>query len=384
MKNLITLLAMFLAVALRPAVANTPDTNQTKPAATAPIIIPQVINVVAKKIDTVDKRHNGARRIAYAGDLIMVRLIHAQEFLNQRPLDKSKLILYAEGMELNGISSDVFNNINKNALQGVDSIWIPFKLARDTSTKQAWDYLYRITRWDKTHLRVHISMGWEGMFPVQVTSKDYNNTQIEIVFFQQWAFIAWLLLYIAIVGIFLYLAIRSDMLRDCDDGPYSLAQAQLAFWTILIIGSFIYTLILTDITSSLNSSILFLLGISITTNGTAVFIDYYKKKDRDTLKPKVSKGFWRDILGDGDTIVVQRVQNAAWTLVLGLYLIYYTISNKTLPTYPDTLLYLTGISSLAYVAGKPAENKKPAGNVNPNNNPPPQQPPGNVNAPPAN
>lgn len=382
MKNLITLLALLLAVIiLKPAMANIPDTNQTKPAATAPIVIPQVINVVAKKIDTVDKKHNGARRIAYAGDLIMVQLVHVKEFLNQRPLDKSKLILYAEGVELKGISSDVFNNISKNAVQTADSIWIPFKLVRDTSTKAAWDCLYRITRWDKTHLRVHISVGWEGMFPVQVPTKNYNNTQIEIVFFQQWAFIAWLLLYIAIVGIFLYLAISSDMLRDCEDGPYSLAQAQLAFWTILIIGSFIYTLILTDITSSLNSSILLLLGISITTNGTASYIDYYKKKDRATLKPKVSKGFWRDILGDGDTIVVQRVQNAAWTLVLGLYLIYYTICNKTLPTYPDMLLYLTGISSLAYVANKPAENKKPA--QNPNGDPP-QQPPGNVDAPHAN
>lgn len=381
MKKVIRLLALLLAIVTsRSVAANIPDSNQTKTNIPSPaqILVPQVISVVAKKIDTVDKTHNGARRIAYAGDLIMVRLIHAQAFLNQRPLDKSKLILYAEDVELKGISSDVFNSVNKNAIQGADSIWIPFKLVRDTTTKTAWDCLYRITRWNKTHLNVHISVGWEGMFPVKVASKDYSNTLIEIVFFQEWAFISWLLLYIVIVGLFLYLAISSDMLRDCDDGPYSLAQAQLAFWTILIIGSFIYTLILTDITSSLNSSILFLLGISIAANGTASYIDYYKKKDRATLKQKVSKGFWRDILGDGDTIVVQRVQNAAWTLVLGLYLIYYTISNKTLPTYPDTLLYLTGISSLAYVANKPTENKKPAGN------PPIQQPNSNVDPPPAN
>jgi hypothetical protein len=323
-------------------------------------ISPEVINVVAKKIDTVDHKRNGARKSAHAGDLIMVQLLHPKEFLDERPTDQSKLILYADGIELKGISSDLFNGVSKSMVAPTDSIWIPFKLTRDTTTKAAWDCLYRITRWDKTHLGVHVSLGWQGMFPVKVETKYYTNTQIDIVFFDQWEFFAWLLLYIVIVTVFIALAVRSSMLRSCDNGPYSLAQSQLAFWTILIIGSFIYTLILTDITSSINSSILFLLGISISANGTAAYIDNYKKKNKATLEPKPSKGFLTDILGDGETIMVQRVQNAAWTLVLGLYLVYYTISNKTLPTYPDTLLYLTGISSFAYVAGKPAENKRVA------------------------
>lgn len=350
-----------------PVIAKQGDSTKTAvtapsipPTTGQPTVIPEVINVVAKKIDTVDKKRNGARKSAYAGDLIMVLLVHPREFLNERPTDQSKLILYAEGVQLKGISSDLFNGVGKSITQLPDSIWIPFKLVRDTTTKAAWDCLYRVARWNKTHLRVHVSVGWEGMFPVKVSTKNYGNSEIMIVFFEQWAFFAWLLLYAIIVGAFVVLAIKSNMLRDCDNGPYSLAQTQLAFWTILIIGSFIYTLILTDIASSINSSILFLLGISITTNGTAVYMDYYKKK-KDNLKvnPKRSKGFLTDILGDGNTIVVQRVQNAAWTLVLGLYLIYYTISNKTLPTYPDVLLYLTGVSSLGYVAAKPTENRTP-------------------------
>jgi hypothetical protein len=335
------------------------------------ILFPEVINVVAKKIDTVDYRLNGARKSAYAGDLIMVLLLHPKEFLDQRPTDQSKLILYAEGVELKGISSDLFKGVSKPLVQSEDTVWISFKLIRDTTTKAAWDCLYRIAHWNDTHLKIHITVGWQGMFPVKVPTKYYTNTQIDVVFFEKWAFIAWLALYAIIVVTFIVLALKSNMLRDSDDGPYSLAQSQLAFWTILIMGSFIYTLILTDISSSLNSSILFLLGISITANSSAVYIDYYKKKDQTTLERKVSKGFLIDILGDGNTISVQRVQNAAWTLVLGLYLVYYTISNKTLPTYPDMLLYLTGISSLAYVAAKPIENKKPVDNTQ--SNIPPQQ-----------
>jgi len=321
--------------------------------------LPEVVNVVAKKIDTVDKKRNGARKSAYAEDLIMVLLIHPREFLAERPTDLSKLILYAEGVQLKGISSDLFNGVSKSVVELPDSIWIPFKLVRDTTTKAAWDCLYRVAGWNKTHLKVHVSVGWEGMFPVKVSTKNYERSQIMIVFFDQWEFFAWLLLYAIILGGFVVLAINSNMLRDSDNGTYSLAQTQLAFWTILVIGSFIYTLILTDIASSINSSILFLLGISIATNGTAVYMNYYKKKDKTRLIPKQSKGFLTDILGDGETIVVQRVQNAAWTLVLGLYLVYYTISNKTLPTYPDVLLYLTGVSSLGYVAAKPTENKVP-------------------------
>lgn len=357
-----------------PVQAQTADsTAKTKAAPTQPVLYPEVIGVATKKIDTVNVKEHGSRKTAYAGDLIMVLLLHPREFLNQRPTDQSKLIFYAEGIELKGISSDFFSGVTKEASLPADSIWIPFKLVRDTTTKAAWDCLYRIARWNKTHLKVHVSIGWQGMFPVKVASKNYDNTQIIIIFFQQWAFLAWLLLYVVIIGAFILLAVKSNMLRECDNGPYSLAQTQLAFWTILVIGSFIYTLILTDIASSLNTSILFLLGISITTNGTAVYLDYYKKKDKARLNPKVSKGFLSDILGDGNTIVVQRVQNAAWTLVLGLYLVYYTISNKTLPSYPDVLLYLTGISSLGYVAAKPTENRKAANDV-------PSQPPGSAPA----
>jgi hypothetical protein len=385
--TLLSIAMMFLLMIFNktPAVGKPLSSVQNKPADTgktakaAPVLIiapvetialPKVINVVAKKIDTVDDRQNGARKSAYAGDLIMVLLLHPKEFLDQRPTDQSKLILYAEGVELKGISSDLFKGVSKPLLQSEDTVWISFKLIRDTTTKAAWDCLYRIAHWNDTHLKIHITVGWQGMFPVKVPTKYYANTQIDVVFFEKWAFIAWLVLYAIIVVTFIALALKSNMLRDSDAGPYSLAQSQLAFWTILIMGSFIYTLILTDISSSLNSSILFLLGISITANSSAVYIDYYKKKDQ-TLEPKISKGFFADILGDGNTISVQRVQNAAWTLVLGLYLVYYTISNKTLPTYPDMLLYLTGISSLAYVAVKPTENKKPTDNTPPNI-PPPQ------------
>ena len=363
MKNIAKLVVLILLIGgiYNPAYATRSSTENNVVKSISSVsqpAIPEVINVVAKKIDTIDVKHNGARKMAFAGDLIMVELLYPKEFLDSRPTDMSKLILYAEGIELKGISSDLFNGVSKPLVHASDTVWIPFKLVRDTTTKAAWDCLYRIASWDKINLKVHITVGWQGMFPVPISKKYYENTGIKIVFYERWAFIAWLILYIIIVGSFIVLAIKSNMLRECDNGPYSLSQTQLAFWTVLIIGSFIYTLILTDIAYSLNTSILFLLGISLTSNGTALYIDYYKKKDRATLKPKISKGFLTDILGDGNTIVVQRVQNAAWTMVLGLYLVYYTICNKTLPTYPDALLYLTGLSAFAYVASKPTENKK--------------------------
>jgi len=140
-------------------------------------------------------------------------------------------------------------------------------------------------------------------------------------------------------------------------GPYSLAQTQLMFWTIVILGGFIYTLVLTSISNSINTSVMLLLGISISTTGVATFIDYYKKvTPAITVIPKTESSFFKDILSDGDTYSVQRIQTAVWNLVLGIYFVYYTIDNKAMPVFPDALLILAGVSSVGYVASKRAEN----------------------------
>ncbi|HTD39282.1 MAG TPA: hypothetical protein VK671_01590 [Mucilaginibacter sp.] len=316
--------------------------------------IPYVIKVKARNVDSVDKTKN----IAFPGDLILVEITNPKEFVDQRGPDRNKIVLYADGVELKGITSDLFNNIRKEDFKATDTVaWIPFILKRDTSTKVAWDYLYKLSSiTDPNKLKVNITVAWGNMLPVRVRKTDVTNTEIIIVYFNKWELVVLVFVYIGLLIGLGIMVVKTDILKEGVDGAYSLAQTQLAFWTILIMGGFIYSFVLTEIASTLNTSVLLLLGINIGANGVANYIDYFKKtRPGTTYTPKQTQGFWRDILGDGTSINIQRFQTVAWNVVLGAYFTFYTFQNKTMPVFPDVLLTLAGVSSLTYVAAKPTE-----------------------------
>lgn len=345
--------------------ANAQDTSKNKLSST-------VLGVLTQKPDTTKAVRNG---VAYAGDVIKITISNPQTFLESKPQDKSKLLLFIDGLPFSGISCTYFDQYSKQDIKNKTftlpkSINIPFVLLRNADTKTTWDYLYRKSDFFDRTITVEASVGWEGMFPLEVDPKADNK--FAVVFFYNYEVLIVLVIYILIIAYFVYLASTTNMLRDYPPtvppgspppplfptvGPYSLSQTQLAFWTILIVGGFIYTVVLTDISDSFNPSILLLLGVSISTTGVASYIDYYKKNTSTiTMVPKPKSKFLKDILSDGSTYSVQRIQTAVWNLVLGLFFIYYTINNKTMPTFPDTLLYLAGFSSIAYVVSKRTEN----------------------------
>ncbi len=326
------------------------------PQATLPVTpkTPYVLAVQARKLENRDSVFKTIR----VDDLILLQLSHPKEFIDSRPMDGSKLTLYADGVALKGINSDLFSNIRKDEFKTTDTVtWVTFRLKQDTSSKAAWDNLYKLAdSWYSNKLHVHLSMAWEGMLPVKVSAANLSKTRVTIVYFKSGTFIIMSILYLGLIVLILYLAVRSDILKEQPGGAYSLSQTQLAYWTILIIGGFLYSLMLTNIPSTLNPSILLLLGISITTNGTATYIDYFqKKKAGAAFQPKIARNFFYDILGDGNTMNMQRFQTFAWNLVLGGYYVIFTINNKTMPVIPDVLLMLAGVSSLGYVASKPSE-----------------------------
>ncbi|MBC8051662.1 MAG: hypothetical protein H7Y13_01215 [Sphingobacteriaceae bacterium] len=49
-----------------------------------------------------------------------------------------------------------------------------------------------------------------------------------------------------------------------------------------------------------------------------------------------------------------------WNLVFGIYFISFTIDNKTMPVFSDTLLVLAGVSSTFYLGSKIPENTNAA------------------------
>ncbi|MES2266597.1 MAG: hypothetical protein V4520_07540 [Bacteroidota bacterium] len=322
------------------------------PVVAIPAKVPLVTKVFAKQMTK-----DSTKTVAFANDIILVKLLYPKEFVQSRPTDKSKLMLYANGIELKGISSDLFSQITKEQFITTDTVvWIPFKLKRDTTTKDAWDYLYRLSNsFNNNKITVHVTVGWQGMFPVKVLPKDYDRTVLTITYYNIAVFWIMAVAYAGLLVLLGWLIITSDILKEGPSGAYSLAQTQLAFWTVLVIAGFVYSLILTDIPSTLNYSILELLGISVLTNGSATYIDYFKKQNNNAYTPKTHNSFLWDILSDGTSLNMQRFQIFAWNIVLGVYFLIYTFNNKSMPDFPNVLLILAGLSSITYVSAKPTE-----------------------------
>ena len=347
--------------------ANTPsDTGKYLPAQVIDIHTVHLNDSQTDDIGKIERRIGGDSAkhicIAYPGSVLRFRITNPQTFINDRPKDQSDVVIYINGMELRGICTSWESALTSEVLKSNKDIRfgatadINIELKRNDTTQAAWNFIYNNKRsfWD-SNADVDASIGWDGMAPLEKTGQA-KNENVKIVFYQQWVLIPWVILFVVLLLGFISLACWTNTMREGGDGTaYSLSLTQLMFWTITVIGGFIYILLLTDMPTGFNSSILLMLGISITTTGAATFIDS-RFKQQAVVKPS-SNHFFKDILtSDGSNYSVQRIQSFAWNLVMGLYFIGYTIANKSMPEFSSTLLFLAGISSASYVGTKIPEN----------------------------
>src|ERR1700677_4839785 len=159
------------------------------------------------------------------------------------------------------------------------------------------------------------------------------------------AFLGFALIDIALVGVVMALAVRTALLRDSDPSvpdfrlrPYSLAQSQLAFWTVVIISCFIYIFFSSPSLNVdvLNPTALELLGISMGTSALAgvtgapaaptipkpPVLIAPQPAPRVPVPSQTHKNYVDDVLGDSQGINIHRLQMALWTLVFGCVFIY--------------------------------------------------------------
>lgn len=326
---------------------------------------------VGELFDTV-RRRNSIR----VNDNILIQVSNPKGLIALRPTDRSELILYADQLPLKGIRTTYFTGLGKNDLNDKlmswpDTVWIPFIFSRDSTNTAAWNTLFRVTDWDKNITRFHLSLGWEGMYPIEYGNREAEERIFELQLYNNRIF--WVLLgcYLGFLVFFIWLCKKTGLIREPDNlpsglGPFSLAQTQLAFWTVIIVGGFIYLTILTGLPNSLNDSSLLLLGITGGTTGVASFIDSIKKGTFTATETSVTdinsmrfvkprRGFLRDISSDGANLNVQRAQTIMWNLVLGVYFVWYVVTNKAMPVFSNTLLTLAGVSSLVYLSSKGPE-----------------------------
>jgi hypothetical protein len=183
---------------------------------------------------------------------------------------------------------------------------------------------------------------------------------------------------LALTALFIYIAMKTCLLRDIvvdKDGfhaeannkkinkpqaPYSLSRTQLAFWTVIIISSFVYTwLHYKGAIPELNTTNLMLLGIAVTTTAGAKVIDDSQKNNVSRSQDSPSEGFFIDLISDKNGVSIHRLQNLLWTLVVGIIYVHFVASQNRLPdetVISDQMLMLMGISTGAYIGLKATEN----------------------------
>jgi len=99
-----------------------------------------------------------------------------------------------------------------------------------------------------------------------------------------WIFIAFL---VVGVVIFVVVAAKKNLLRDggpivSGERPFSLAKTQMAFWTVLVFGAFLFVWMATGRYEPLSSQVLGLMGISAATGLFAVAISNAKREQAKT------------------------------------------------------------------------------------------------------
>lgn len=150
---------------------------------------------------------------------------------------------------------------------------------------------------------------------------------------------------------------------------FSLARVQLLAWTIIISCSYIYVVFCLNgdpgILVEINRTALLLMGLSLVTKAAAGAIDNSQTPDQQN-RDEPSTGFFTDILSDSEGVAMHRLQNFIWTVIaITVYISILLGTNEDpaqLPTLDNTLLVLTGISSVGYLGLKMSENpeiKKP-------------------------
>jgi hypothetical protein len=159
------------------------------------------------------------------------------------------------------------------------------------------------------------------------------------------------------------LSIKKPLLRDPAAGvadftkrTFSLGKSQLAFWSILIVGGYLYLFFATgQFFTILNNTAFILLGVSAGTSALAAAADGPTPGAAAAAVPPASQGFLADILSDGNGINVHRLQMLIWTLVFGLVFAYETVRTGAFPDFSDKYFGLMGLSSGTYVWMKRTE-----------------------------
>ena len=361
-----TVLAATVALLSHPASAQTrPAADQVLAATPLPVPVPVTGDLVVTAASCRAPFREGGSTDCRIGDTVLVKFQNLTEWIKADPVkhDPSNLIIALNNHPLNGTHANVL--IANSNLMTFDMI-VPEGSDPDAeANKQAWREILRKHHSPATMM---ISVGLRGTptfyGPVKLSFRLYP-WYTPIIFFG----IGSLLLSI------IWLAGKTNLIRSGakpagGQTPYSLGKAQMAWWFVLIVASYLYIWLLTENRDSLTPGVLILVGISAATGlgsqvagaskaGAVATPQAVPDPAEASVPPisdaspsQISKGVLADILGDENGVCFDRLQMAAWTVVLGLVFIVEVVSDLNMPDFSPTLLGLMGISSGTYIGFK--------------------------------
>lgn len=313
--------------------------------------------------------------------------------------DPKKLVLILNGRMLKGVYGDPPSD-------GKEDFKFDLKrLADNEENRKAWNALLSRA---KAKTSMTLSVGLENK---PVSYGEATFTLVVFPWYSPWVIVSLVLL----LAIFLYLAHKSDIIRDPGPEPqsgkrryFSLARTQMAWWFFIVVASYLYIWMVTGDRDTLPSGVLVLIGISAATGLGAMVVDSSKQtekakqiedleKELAALKTRISElekgvnatpsppnlselqkelqektarrttvetelgskklapaseGFLKDLLSDEGGVSFHRFQILVWTLVLGLVFVVAVYKDLAMPDFSTTLLGLVGVSSGTYIGFK--------------------------------
>ena len=285
------------------------------------------------------QNYSNAKNTVGLEDYISIKVSNLNKLVNG---STGPLTLYFNGMPMCGLTPVFVDTIQNYTV---------FQLSKTDSASKSWEVFYHKSS-RKAIIPIEVSVGINDKGSIKGSSnKMYLKLYDRVLL---WGM---LVVFIFMVLGFVLLSKKSIIVRDGKVGDkmstFSLAKSQLAFWTLIIVGSVGYIFAITGDMPLITGSTLILLAVSIGTTVGASLIGGSKTK----AVLSESKGFFIDILSDDDGVSIHRFQMVVWTVFIGIYFIYSVFNSLDIPQISKELLALMGISSGTYLGLKIPEGK---------------------------
>lgn len=279
---------------------------------------------------------------------------------------------------IDGVDTRIVIPIGPNAKSADASDWLwlnwPIRPGEDQQAKTNWKKILGGANLLTGQRSVSIGVGNDTDTAPRIVTSDANKATL-LVFHPN-------LVLGGIIGLLLIAAglivgnKNSGMLRDGSGSvrqaaqgqvekeyltTFSLSKVVLGVWLILTIGCFILLWVVTGNSDGIvTSEVLTLLGIQGSSGVASALMD-----DKEEAQPSTGN-FLTDILFDGKSVTLYRIQMLAWTLILVAIFLWSVVSQLAFPQFDDDLLILAGIANGYYLGFKwPQEQKNTKVNPSP-------------------